>query len=177
MDAALSTRHDDTSHALVSRLLATPIGQLTLVASARGLAAVLWEKERPGRVPLPAWRSDDDSFVLREAGRQLTEYFEGRRQVFDVPLDVQGTPFQLDVWEALRAIPYGETQSYRDVAARIGRPRAVRAVGAANGRNPVSIITPCHRVIGANGALTGFAAGLDVKARLLELERHAARLF
>jgi methylated-DNA-[protein]-cysteine S-methyltransferase len=108
--------------------------------------------------------------VLVDAERQLKEYFAGRRRRFDVKLDVSGTPFQKAVWNALLTIPFGETRSYAQIARQIGNPTAVRAVGAANGRNPVSIVTPCHRVVGSSGALTGFAGGLDVKARLLALE-------
>jgi methylated-DNA-[protein]-cysteine S-methyltransferase len=108
--------------------------------------------------------------VLIEAERQLDEYFRGRRRTFALRLDVAGTPFQRKVWNALLTIPFGETRSYMEIARQIGHPRAVRAVGAANGRNPVSIVTPCHRVVGATGRLTGFAGGLDVKAYLLNLE-------
>jgi methylated-DNA-[protein]-cysteine S-methyltransferase len=165
---------------LVSTSMASPVGTLTLVASHEGLAAVLWENERPGRVPLsPVHRLGEGGMageerahpVLVEAERQLSEYFAGERTQFALPLDVAGTPFQRQVWEALRSIPYGETRSYSEIAAQIGSPRAVRAVGAANGRNPLSIVAPCHRVIGSSGQLTGFAGGLEVKARLLAFER------
>lgn len=161
----------------VWKRMASPIGELTLVATARGLAAVLWENDAPRRVglsgpPLEATK-DDGHPLLCEAERQLGEYFEGRRTEFSLPLDAGGTPFQRAVWDALRTIPFGETRSYRDIAVQIGRPRAVRAVGAANGRNPLSIVAPCHRVIGSSGALTGFAGGLAVKARLLALESSA----
>ena len=151
-------------------ILASPLGLLTLVATGRGLAAVLWENDRPSRVPVTAGLERPGDPVLVEAARQLNEYFAGERQTFSVPLDVSGTPFQHEVWAALRTIPFGETRSYGQIAVQIGHPTAVRAVGAANGRNPVSIITPCHRVIGATGKLTGFAAGLDTKARLLAFE-------
>jgi methylated-DNA-[protein]-cysteine S-methyltransferase len=153
----------------VATILETPVGPLTLVASEAGLAAVLWGHEPAGRVPLQA-ESDGRHPVLIEAARQIQEYFSGRRTVFTLALDVTGTEFQQKVWAALRTIPFGETRSYSDIARQIGRPSAVRAVGAANGRNPVSIVTPCHRVIGSTGKLTGFAGGLDVKARLLALE-------
>jgi methylated-DNA-[protein]-cysteine S-methyltransferase len=114
---------------------------------------------------------DDNAHpLILEAERQLAEYFAGRRQRFTLPLDPSGTAFQRDVWDALRTIPFGETRSYAQIARQIGHPRAVRAVGAANGRNPLSIVVPCHRVVGSTGALTGFAGGLDVKARLLALE-------
>ena len=109
--------------------------------------------------------------ILLEAERQLREYFAGSRTRFELPLDPSGTDFQRQVWRELLKIPFGETRSYVEIARRIGSPRAARAVGAANGRNPISIVAPCHRVVGANGALTGFAGGLDAKARLLALER------
>lgn len=154
----------------VYTMLPSPVGRLTLAASDRGLAAILWESDRPHRVPLRLDGEDAQHPVLVEAGRQLQEYFAGTRRVFALPLDVTGTEFQRAVWTALRTIPFGETRSYAQIARQIGRPTAVRAVGAANGRNPVSIVTPCHRVIGSSGSLTGFAGGLEVKARLLALE-------
>ncbi|QXT34293.1 methylated-DNA--[protein]-cysteine S-methyltransferase [Sphingomonas sanguinis] len=151
--------------------MASPVGELTLVASEKGLRAVLWAEERVGRVPLPERRDDPAHAVLAQAIRQLSEYFAGERCVFDLPLDPVGTAFQKAVWTGLNAIPYGETRSYAALATAIGRPGASRAVGAANGRNPLSIVTPCHRVIGANGTLTGFAGGLAVKQWLLAHER------
>ncbi|MDY0959476.1 methylated-DNA--[protein]-cysteine S-methyltransferase [Sphingomonas sp. CFBP8993] len=151
--------------------MASPVGELTLVASDAGLRAILWAEERVGRVPLPERRDDPANAILAAAVRQLTEYFEGRRRDFDLPLDPVGTDFQRRVWTGLNAIPYGETRSYAALATAIGRPGASRAVGAANGRNPLSIVTPCHRVIGANGTLTGFAGGLAVKQWLLAHER------
>lgn len=151
-------------------LMQSPVGTLTLVARGTCLAAVLWETERENRVRLGELERDDDNAVLRETARQLGEYFAGQRRTFDLPLDFVGTEFQCQVWAALLAIPFGETRSYRDIAQRIGNPQAVRAVGAANGRNPISIIAPCHRVIGASGSLTGFAGGLPAKQYLLALE-------
>ena len=148
----------------------SPVGRLRLVASFRGLAAVLWENDKPERVPLTPLVRDDDHPVLRETERQLAEYFAGRRTIFDLELDWQGTPFQKQVWNALLSIPYGQTCTYGDIARRLSRPSASRAVGAANGRNPISIITPCHRVIGGSGALTGFAGGLENKRYLFNLE-------
>jgi methylated-DNA-[protein]-cysteine S-methyltransferase len=148
----------------------SPVGKLTLVATDRGLSAILWENDRPGRVRLNIAGEDSAHPLLLEAERQLAEYFAGRRQRFTIPLDPMGTAFQRDVWDALGTIPFGETRSYSQIAQQINRPRAVRAVGAANGRNPLSIVVPCHRVVGSTGALTGFAGGLDVKARLLALE-------
>lgn len=160
--------------AYVFKTVATPVGRLKLVAKGKALSAILWENDRPGRVRLGEMREDADDPTLLEVERQLGEYFAGRRDSFDVPLEFAGTEFQKKVWGALLEIPYGQTRSYRSIAERIGHAKAVRAVGAANGRNPISIIAPCHRVIGASGSLTGFAGGLDVKARLLALERKAA---
>lgn len=153
-----------------SCVMRSPVGLLTLIASESGLAAVLWQNDRPARVRVRAEREDASHPVLVDARRQLDEYFAGRRTRFDLPLDPVGTPFQQRVWKALNTIPFGETRSYSDIARQIGHPTAVRAVGAANGRNPVSIVTPCHRVVGSTGSLTGFAGGLDTKAFLLSLE-------
>jgi len=152
------------------RIMSSPVGDLTLVASDQGLVAVLWPDDAPNRVRLPERTRDAGQAVLMRAQTQLSEYFAGQRTVFDLPLDFHGTPFQQSVWQALLTIPFGQTRSYAQIAAQIGRPAAARAVGAANGRNPISIIAPCHRVIGANGRLTGFAGGLAAKQRLLELE-------
>lgn len=160
----------DTKHYVYKRT-DTPVGRLTLVGSDAGLAAILWQNDPPGRVRLSLEREDDRHPTLVAAEQQLREYFAGARTTFDVPLDMSGTDFQRQVWKALLRIPYGETRSYQEIAAELGRPTAARAVGAANGRNPLSIVAPCHRVVGASGALTGFAGGLDVKARLLALER------
>ena len=154
----------------VYKTVATPVGALTLVGSDRGLAAILWENDKPGRVRLNLTARDDNHPVLLETQRQLGEYFAGQRQRFSVKLDFTGTDFQKQVWRALLTIPFGQTRSYGQIAAQLDNPKAVRAVGAANGRNPVSIIAPCHRVIGANGKLTGFAGGLETKAYLLQLE-------
>jgi methylated-DNA-[protein]-cysteine S-methyltransferase len=167
----VSTPYPETPKRHVYKMMDSPVGRLTLVATVDGLAAVLWENDRPERVRLNPGTADDSDPWLVEAERQLEEYFAGRRTEFDVRLDVAGTPFQRKVWTALLTIPFGETRSYKQIATQIGSPDAVRAVGAANGRNPVSIIAPCHRVIGSTGELTGFAGGLDVKARLLALER------
>ena len=156
--------------------MASPVGELTLGASTQGLRAILWAEEREGRVRLPERQGDPAHILLVAAMRQLSEYFAGDRRVFDLPLDPEGTAFQKAVWTGLNAIPYGETRSYAALAAAIGRPGASRAVGAANGRNPLSIVTPCHRVIGANGTLTGFAGGLAVKQWLLAHERGERQL-
>lgn len=156
---------------LAYKIIESPIGQLKLVASDKSLVAILWEKDRPRRVRLGELVADERHPVLVETERQLGQYFAGKRKSFSVNLDIRGTRFQRDVWEALLAIPFGETRSYGQLAKQLGNPRASRAVGAANGRNPLSIIVPCHRVIGSSGQLTGFAGGLDAKAHLLNLER------
>jgi methylated-DNA-[protein]-cysteine S-methyltransferase len=150
--------------------IVSPVGRLKLVGSDKGLAAVLWEDDNPNRVRVKGYVRGDEHTILLEAQRQLEEYFAGKRKSFELPLDPMGTDFQKEVWLALATIPYGETRSYSDIARQIGNLKAVRAVGAANGRNPISIILPCHRVIGASGDLTGFAGGLAAKARLLSLE-------
>ncbi len=163
------SKNDAPTQQVYARTL-TPVGLLTLVASNEGLAAVLWENDPPNRVRLHLGIERAGHPVLEEATEQLAEYFAGSRQRFTLALDMTGTRFQTQVWEALLTIPYGETRTYAEIARQIGRPNAVRAVGAANGRNPLSIVVPCHRVIGSSGALTGFAGGLDVKASLLALE-------
>ncbi|MBC7752431.1 MAG: methylated-DNA--[protein]-cysteine S-methyltransferase [Candidatus Saccharibacteria bacterium] len=159
----------------VFKLVDSPVGTLTLVANGSRLAAILWEDDQPTRVRLGSMVADEDNLVLLETERQLKQYFAGTRTRFDVPLEFTGTDFQKLVWQALLTIPFGETRSYRDIAAQIGNIKAVRAVGAANGRNPISIIAPCHRVIGASGDLTGFAGGLKAKEMLLLLEGHALK--
>lgn len=153
------------------KIMESPLGPLRLVANNRGLAGVLWPIERIGRVNLIPQKEDPNHPILLQAESQLAEYFAGIRMSFDLPLDFKGTPFQKAVWEYLVRIPFGETRSYGDVASDLGRPKAVRAVGGANGRNPISIIAGCHRVIGAKGALTGFAGGLAAKSFLLSLEK------
>lgn len=154
--------------------LPSPIGPLTLVASDVGLVAVLWPDEAPDRVRLAEASECDDHPALIAAAAQLDEYFAGTRTAFDLPLAPRGTPFQRDVWLALADIPFAETRSYAEIARAIGRPTATRAVGAANGRNPLSIVAPCHRVVGAKGALTGFAGGMETKRFLLDHERRVA---
>jgi methylated-DNA-[protein]-cysteine S-methyltransferase len=154
----------------------TPVGVLTLIAGERGLRAVLWPDEREGRVTVGATRGGGPAAerILQMAVDQLQQYFDGRRTTFDVPLDPVGTEFQRQAWLVLRTIPFGRTISYGEQAARLGDRKKSRAVGAANGRNPISIIVPCHRVVGSTGQLTGFAAGLDAKAWLLAHERATA---
>jgi len=150
--------------------ISSPVGTLKLVATDTALVAVVWRDHGAGQVPVHDAIEAQSHPVLDRASHQLDEYFAGRRREFDLPLEFLGTDFQRRAWQALQSIPYGETRTYADMARQIGQPTAVRAVGAANGRNPISIIVPCHRVIGTSGALTGFGGGLDAKAKLLALE-------
>ena len=152
----------------------SPIGDLLLVGDADALSG-LYMQAGPRPKPIdPAWERDDTAFD--DAIDQLDAYFAGERTAFDLPLAPAGTPFQLRVWDELRRIPYGTTTSYGELAARLGQPTASRAVGLANGRNPISVVVPCHRVIGANGSLTGFGGGTERKRLLLDLEA-GGRLF
>lgn len=148
----------------------SPVGKLKLVASANALVAVLWEKEPPNRVKLDTAKLHPRHPILLLTERQLGEYFAGARSQFELPLELRGSEFQNKVWRALTEIPFGKTVSYSDLAKTIGSPKAARAVGAANGKNPLSIVIPCHRVIGTDGTLCGFAGGLETKAILLTLE-------
>jgi methylated-DNA-[protein]-cysteine S-methyltransferase len=149
---------------------------LKLVANDTGLAAILWENDDPKRVRLSPLEENQNHPTLLETERQLKDYFAGKLEKFTLTLDFVGTVFQKKVWAALVAIPFGETRSYAQIAEKIGHPKAVRAVGAANGKNPISIIAPCHRVIGSNGKLTGFAGGLKTKALLLNMESRSEPL-
>jgi len=151
----------------------SPVGRLRLIGSDDGLAAVLWNGQDPRQVPLRNISAAPGHPLLAETTRQLNEYFAGTRRAFTLPLDFSGTEFQQTVWRALLTIPFGETRSYGQIARQISQPAAVRAVGAANGRNPIPIIAPCHRVIGSTGRLTGFGGGLPAKAWLLALEGSA----
>jgi methylated-DNA-[protein]-cysteine S-methyltransferase len=162
---------------LAYKTIDSPVGTLKLVASDKGLVAVLWENDKPSRVRLGELVADRRHPILLDTERQLEEYFDGKRKTFSVALDMRGTSFQKNVWEALLAIPFGETRSYGQLAKLLGNSKAMRAVGAANGRNPISIIVPCHRVIGSSGKLTGFAGGLGTKACLLSLEEQDTKLF
>ena len=149
----------------------SPFGELTLVATNQGLRALTWPNEQANRLSRP----DEMTFcpdhpILIKARIKVEEYLDGQHANFDIPLDLRGTKFQRDAWLALATIPYGTSTSYGQQAALIGKPKAVRAIGAANGRNPISIILPCHRVIGANGDLTGYGGGLNTKRRLLAFE-------
>ena len=149
----------------------SPVGLLKLVAHDQALVAVLWENENPNRVRVATLIEDQNHPVLLKTQQQLREYFNQTRTIFDLALDFQGTDFQKKVWQALLTIPFGETRSYKKIAEQIGNVKAVRAVGAANGKNPISIIAPCHRVVGANGKLVGFAGGLENKEILLKIEK------
>ncbi|OLP43392.1 methylated-DNA--[protein]-cysteine S-methyltransferase [Rhizobium oryziradicis] len=150
----------------------SPIGSLLLAGDGHRLSRIGFPSGKGAVQPKPEWMFDDAAFD--EAKAQLQAYFDGKRQEFDLPLDLNGTNFQCDVWQELIRIPFGVTISYGELARRIGRLSASRAVGAANGANPLPIVIPCHRVIGANGSLTGFGGGLDTKKWLLALERAVA---
>ena len=159
------------------KLIPSPIGKLKLVASDEGLVAILWENDRPRRVRLADLVENPAHPMLLRTEKELNEYFSHKRKAFTVPLDMRGTYFQKQVWEALLGIPFGETRTYGQLANQLGNPKATRAVGAANGRNPIAIIVPCHRVIGFSGRLTGFAGGLDAKDHLLKLEGRGETIF
>lgn len=150
----------------------SPLGELRLIATASGLAAVLWEGEDYQRAKMPDAQRNDQHPVLLMAEQQLKEYFAKTRTVFELPLDIKGTDFQLRVWKALLEIPFGITKTYGELARSLGDLKAVRAVGGALNKNPVAIIVPCHRVIGASGQLVGFAGGLHNKSLLLDLENN-----
>ena len=156
---------------LVYMYMDSPVGALKLVAHDHALVAVMWDNEDHKRVRLAELVENQQHPMLHQVKQQLQEYFAGQRQQFDLPIDFQGTAFQQQVWQALLQIPYGETRSYKQIAFQLGNEKAVRAVGTANGKNPISIIAPCHRVIGSGGALVGFAGGLDKKQILLSLEQ------
>ncbi len=153
------------------KFLSTIVGTLKIVVNDQELVAILWDNEKPNRVCLGPMEEDPTHPLLLEVEKQLKEYFRGERRVFDLPLRMHGTTFQKAVWEELKKIPFGVTHSYKDIAKDLNKAKAVRAVGSANGRNPISIVVPCHRVIGADGKLSGFAGGVDRKKTLLDLER------
>jgi O-6-methylguanine DNA methyltransferase len=171
-----TTRATLPPDAILMGQAATPLGSFGAVFTPRGLACLTFPADSQEgleawvRARAPKSRVIQNELDLEDLSAQLTAYFEGTLQQFSLPLDLRGTPFQLDVWHALLEIPYGEVRSYGDIARAIGRPRAVRAVGMANHDNPIPIIVPCHRVIGSNRALTGYGGGLDLKERLLQLE-------
>lgn len=156
---------------LFHKKITSPVGLLTLVASDEALVAILWDADKPSRIRPAIGSIDNRHPILNDAERQLGEYFRNEREAFELPLDPAGTDFQKRVWLALRKIPYGKTVSYADIAAKIGSPKSSRAVGGATGRNPISIVVPCHRVVGSDGSLTGFGGGLDNKVTLLALEQ------
>lgn len=160
------------NHPICYTTLPSPIGELLLTATSHGLSGVWITGEKHCPDISPAWQENPAGFAA--AARQLQEYFAGTRREFDLPRDASGTAFQQQAWDALRRIPYGTTRSYQQQAAAIGRPAAVRAIGTANGKNPLSIIVPCHRVIGANGGLTGYGGGLPAKQWLLQHESRVA---
>lgn len=167
----------NVSMSLAYAFIPSPVGRLKVVATDRGLAAILWENEDPHRVRLGTMLENPHHPIVIQVQAELGEYFAGTRTAFTVPLDMTGTAFQRRVWSALLAIPFGETRTYGELARQLGSPNASRAVGAANGKNPISIITPCHRMIGSDGSLTGFAGGLATKQFLLRHERtHAQTL-
>jgi methylated-DNA-[protein]-cysteine S-methyltransferase len=170
-DGRLKAKPDAPAAPVSYAYLDSPVGRLLLAGDAHGLILISFPGGSRARRPLRDWQRDDG--VLTAATRQLSEYFAGRRKTFSLPLRPSGTAFQLSVWTALQAIPFGATISYGELARRIGLPTAARAVGAANGANPLPIVVPCHRVIGADNSLTGFGGGLDTKRYLLA---HVARL-
>ena len=158
----------DATHKLLYTQVDSPIGELLLTGDGRALKGLhMQEGRRPMRIH-PDWIRAEEPFA--QARTQLAEYFDGRRREFDLPLAPWGTPFQLRVWHALRGIPYGRTASYGEIARQVGVPSAPRAVGVANGLNPIAVVVPCHRVIGADGSLTGYGGGLERKRLLLDLE-------
>jgi methylated-DNA-[protein]-cysteine S-methyltransferase len=165
MNTTASAKGPDNA-LLNSLLLDSPVGTLRLWSNGRQLVQIDWSAPKTA----PAGTRQQSDAVLQRGGEQLEEYFAGKRKTFDLPLAPRGTAFQQSVWQALAGIPWGQWRSYGDIARAIGRPRAVRAVGAANGRNPLPIVVPCHRVVGSDGSLTGFAGGLEMKRYLLELE-------
>lgn len=160
-------RESKTMSAVQYQLVPSPVGELLITASGAAVTSIHFPKGEPHEIDA-SW--ERGGAVLDQAQQQLEEYFRGERTEFELPLEPEGTEFQKQVWVQLQRIPYGETISYGELARRLGNPNASRAVGAANGRNPISIVIPCHRVIGSNGALTGFGGGLRVKEQLLDLE-------
>lgn len=154
-----------TKEKLSRAVYKSPVGELLIVCTETALLSLGARKEQE------SVEDKENNPVIQQTIKELEEYFAGSRKVFTVPLDLRGTEFQKKVWEALREIPYGETRSYKEIAEKIGNPKASRAVGMANHRNPIGIVVPCHRVVGANGKLTGYAGGIPMKQALLELEK------
>lgn len=155
------------------KIIKSPVGDLKIVVSEHSLAAILWDNEKLNRVRLEQMIEDSKDSLICETEKQLNEYFNHKRTEFNLPMETRGTTFQKSVWDLLNQIPYGTTQTYKDIAHGVQRPKAVRAVGTAIGHNPISIIIPCHRVIASSGGLAGFAGGLERKRRLLDLESKA----
>jgi methylated-DNA-[protein]-cysteine S-methyltransferase len=170
-------KRKDKAMSLWFKFVPSPIEKLKLVASDSGLVAILWEHDSPRRVRLSELCEHPGHPILVRTEKELEEYCAGDRDSFTIPLDMRGTDFQKQVWAALLGIPFGQTRTYGQLANQLGNPMATRAVGAANGRNPLAILVPCHRVIGFSGKLTGFAGGLDAKAHLLKLEGREKALF
>lgn len=160
----------ETNQRIVYKDVMSPVGLIRMIASGKGLMAVLWEGENYTRTKLPEAVPDQEDPILMLTGQQLKEYFAKERTIFNIPLDLKGTDFQLSVWNALLDIPYGTTKTYGALARKLGDIKAVRAVGGALNKNPVAIIVPCHRVVGASGKLVGFAGGLENKFILLNIE-------
>ncbi len=152
------------------KIIKSPVGPLKIVIRDQTLVAILWDNEKPNRVRLDQMTEDKKDPLILETEKQLNEYFLHQRRTFNLPLETLGTPFQQDVWQLLKQIPYGSTWSYKEIALKMDRSQAVRAVGTAIGRNPISIVVPCHRVIAFDGSLAGFAGGIDRKKILLGLE-------
>ena len=153
------------------KIIKSPVGNLKIVVNEKSLLAILWDNEKPNRVRLDQMFEDPSDPLILTTEKQLNEYFNNQRKVFELALETEGTVFQKDVWKLLYEIPFGVTKTYKDIAVAINRPAAVRAVGTAIGRNPISIVIPCHRVIASNGSLAGFAGGLHRKRALLKLEK------
>lgn len=175
-------------HSIHYTVMNSPIGKMTVAATNKGICWISFDSAEASVMAIKRWGRtwllcdhvvEAQTPLLMDAIQQFSEYFEGQRTEFNLPLDIYGTPFQKKVWEQLRLIPYGEVRTYKDIALGIGSAKSVRAVGGANNRNPLSIILPCHRVIGSNGALVGYGGGLEIKQYLLELESslliHSAR--
>jgi methylated-DNA-[protein]-cysteine S-methyltransferase len=166
-----SQKKDKKMSPLKFKMINSPVGVLKIIVEDEKLVALLWENDKPARVKLESMQEAQKDPLLLETEKQLNEYFHHQRELFELPLKLRGTPFQKAVWHELTQIPFGATVTYQEIAIKVDRPKAVRAVGGAIGRNPLSIITPCHRVIGSTGHLTGFAGGLPRKKFLLELEK------
>lgn len=156
---------------LVYDKIDSPVGELMILASTEGLQCILWDVERRDKEAIKRFKNSSNNKIIIKVKKQLSEYFSGKRKTFDLPLIMEGTEFQKQAWQQLCKIPYGQTISYGEQAKRVGDKNKARAVGMANGKNPIPIIVPCHRVIGSNGTLTGFAGGVDRKAILLDLEK------